>query len=69
MPTPRDSWIRELKQAARLAAESGVDKETFLRRAFNIFLDANPGLRQELEDQRVVDELAELREAGRIAQA
>jgi hypothetical protein len=69
MATPRDTWTRELARAAKAAAESGVDKEAFLRRAFKAFLDASPGLREELEDQRVVAEIAQLREAGRIAQA
>jgi hypothetical protein len=73
MATPRDNWKRELRarlaRAATVAVEHGLDNEAFLRAAFTAYLDARPGLREELEDQRFADELAELREAGRVAQA
>jgi hypothetical protein len=73
MPTPRDTWIRELhkllSRAAALAVENDVDNEAFLRGAFAAYLDAQPGLREALEDQHIVAELAALREAGRVAQA
>ncbi|MBX3161810.1 MAG: hypothetical protein KF773_37960 [Deltaproteobacteria bacterium] len=73
MPTPRDSWIRELHallaRAAAMAVEHGVENDAFLRGAFAAYLDARPGLREELEHQQMVAELAALREAGRVASA
>jgi hypothetical protein len=58
-----------LARAAALAVANGIDNDAFLRGAFNAYLDARPGLREELEHQRVVAEIDALREAGLVAQA
>ena len=58
-----------LASAATLCAEHGVDLEAWMKAAWTAYVEARPGLREELEDARLAAELANLRDAGRLPQA
>ena len=64
------SNINELLQrAAEAAARDGVSSDEFVNSAWQAFLAANPGMRQELEEKALRAELKKLRKAGLIATA
>lgn len=58
-----------LLRAAKLAADHGVPVETFVQAAWSAYLDARPGLREELATKELVDELRELRRRGKVGTA
>lgn len=58
-----------LAQAAARCVEQGLDLEAFLQGAWTAYLEARPGLREHLEELRLRQQLEEIREAGRMAQA
>ena len=70
---PPEAWLQELamllEQAASLAAANGLEGEVFKRAAWNAFLDAKPGLRQQLEDKQLRAELRKLRKRGLVGSA
>ena len=69
-PTHPIADLREvLASAASKAAEQGLDLDDFMRAAWQSFMDAKPGLREQLEDLRLTQELAELRELGKVGLA
>jgi hypothetical protein len=69
-PTHPVAALREiLATAATKAAEEGVDLDDFMRVAWQSYMDAKPGLREQLEDLRLTHELAELREQGKVGLA
>jgi hypothetical protein len=55
-----------LAQAAALAVERGSELEEFMRAAWNAFVDAQPGLRQQIEEMQLFAEFARLRQSGRM---
>jgi hypothetical protein len=58
-----------LKQAADAAASEGISSEAFMQFAWQAFLTAHPGMREELEDKALRSELKKLRKRGLIATA
>jgi hypothetical protein len=70
---PSKPWTVQLEellaQAAALAARHGVDAEDFMRSAWSAYIDARPGLREQLEEAQLKNQLEELRQAGRIGEA
>ena len=62
--------LREvLASAASKAAEHGLDLDDFMRFAWQSFMDAKPGLQEQLETMRLTKEIAELREMGKVGLA
>ncbi|HEU0032800.1 MAG TPA: hypothetical protein VFQ53_19345 [Kofleriaceae bacterium] len=73
-PVPDESsWTDEvealLDKAAELAAQHGIESDDFMRAAWGAFLDARPGLREEIEDKQLRAELRKLRKRGLVAAA
>jgi hypothetical protein len=72
MTKPED-WTEELEtlllHAADLSARHEVGKEAFMAAAWNAFLAARPGLREELEERELKSQLKKLRKQGMIALA
>jgi len=70
---PDLGWIRELGtllgQAAQLAAAHGLEGDAFKRAAWDAYLDARPGLRQELEVKQLKAQLRKLRRLGLVGSA
>lgn len=58
-----------LAQAAELGARHGVDADAFMRGAWSAYIDARPGLREQLEEMQLKNQLEELRKLGRIGEA
>ncbi len=58
-----------LLRAADLSAQQDLSKEEFMAAAWNAYLAARPGLRQELEDREIKSQLKKLRKQGLIALA
>jgi hypothetical protein len=57
-------------QAAALAASSaGVNLDEFLRQAWSAYVDSRPGLREHLADTQLVQQIQELRAAGKVGLA
>lgn len=67
------AWLQEvsalLDKAAQIAAANGLDGDVFKRAAWNAYLDARPGLRQELEDKQLRAQLRKLRKRGLVGEA
>lgn len=69
-PVPWTVQLEQLlAQAAALGARHGVDAEDFMRSAWSAYVDARPGLREQLEEAQLKNQLEELRKAGRIGEA
>jgi hypothetical protein len=58
-----------LAKAAALAASTGVSLDAFADGAWQAWLEAKPGLREELEARAIADKLGELRERGLVGSA
>jgi len=58
-----------LHRAAVEAASEGVSSEEFVNAAWQAFLAAHPGMREQLEDKALRSELKKLRKRGLIATA
>jgi len=67
--TNRDDIAGLLKRAADAAASEGVPSEAFMQVAWQAFLTAHPGMREELEEKALRSELKKLRKRGLIAAA
>ena len=67
------SWQSELSnlltRAAKLGVDHGIDMEPFVRDAVSAYIEASPGMREALEEERLKETLAEMRKRGRIARA
>lgn len=67
------AWIEEvgvlLDKAAKIAAANGLEGELFKRAAWHAYLDARPGLRQELEHKQLRAQLRKLRKRGLVGEA
>lgn len=70
---PAKPWTAQLEellaQAAELCARHGVDADSFMKGAWAAYIDARPGLREQLEEMHLKGQLDELRKAGRIGAA
>ncbi len=60
---------QQLLEAARAAASVGTSLEDFMAEAWNAFMEARPGLREQLADLQLLAQLEELRGSGRIGEA
>ena len=58
-----------LARAADLSARQDVPKEEFMAAAWNAYLEARPGLREELEIRELKSQLKKLRKQGLLALA
>jgi hypothetical protein len=58
-----------LAHAADLSARQDVPKEEFMAAAWNAYLEARPGLREQLEERELKSQLKKLRKQGLIALA
>jgi hypothetical protein len=67
------TWQNEvselLARAAKLCVENDVDVDPFVRGAYSAYLDARPGLKEQLEEMQLRAQLEEMRKEGRIALA
>jgi hypothetical protein len=67
------AWVTELQElltrAAKLSTKHGVSSDDFMSAAWNAVLDANPGLREELIDKELRQQLKRLRRQGLMPQA
>ncbi len=72
-PEPAKPWpavVSELlAKAAALCVDHGVDLEQFMRGAWTAYVEGRPGYREFLEEQELIGQLEELRNAGKIGQA
>jgi len=70
---PQRPWhfevSRLLTQAATLCIEHGLEIDAYLSGAWAAYVDARPGMRSQLEELQLRDQLDELRKLGRVAQA
>jgi hypothetical protein len=69
MSNKRDDLAGLLKGAAEVAASEGIPSESFMAVAWQAYLTAHPGMREELEDKALRSELKKLRKRGLIASA
>jgi hypothetical protein len=69
MSNHRDDLAGALQRAAELAASEGIPSDAFMTIAWQAFLAAHPGMREELEDKALRAELKKLRKQGLIANA
>lgn len=58
-----------LLHAADLSARQDLSKEEFMAAAWNAYLAARPGLREQLEEREIKNQLKKLRKQGLIALA
>lgn len=58
-----------LSQAAALCVANGVDLDTWMSGAWSIYVEARPGMRDQLEEMHLRGQLDELRRLGRLASA
>lgn len=58
-----------LAAAASAAADAGVDLDSFMSAAWTAFMEARPGLREQLEHLHLLAQLECLRQAGKLGQA
>jgi len=70
---PRRPWQAEigalLTQAAALCVEHGVDLDNFMKGAWSAYVESRPGMREQLEEMELRDQLDEIRKLGRMAEA
>ncbi|HVK88960.1 MAG TPA: hypothetical protein VM513_32795 [Kofleriaceae bacterium] len=58
-----------LAAAAELCVEHGLDVDTFMKGAWNAYVEARPGMRDYLEEMQLRNQLDELRKLGRMGEA
>ncbi len=58
-----------LARAGKLAASMGVNLDTWMKEAWSAYVDAQPGLREHIEDMQLLAQLSALRESGKMAQS
>jgi hypothetical protein len=58
-----------LARAAERCAEHEIDLDSFMRGAYAAYLEARPGMREQLADMQLRLQLDEMRKLGRIATA
>lgn len=66
---PAEEILRHLRVAAQLSETVGVDKDAFMAACWAAFLDARPGLREELAERELAQQLEVLRDRGMMAEA
>lgn len=68
-PTTLEQLDAHLASAALAASASGVNLDEFIRQAWSAYVDARPGLREHLADAQLVQQIQELRSAGKVGLA
>jgi predicted type IV restriction endonuclease len=58
-----------LSQAASLCVQHGVEVEAFMNGAWSAYVEARPGMRDQLEEAQLRGQLDELRRLGRMGAA
>jgi hypothetical protein len=58
-----------LARAAELAVALGVNLDAFMGAAYASYLAANPGLRRDIPDTRLLTRMSQLRHRGGVAEA
>lgn len=58
-----------LIEAATLCIQHGLDVDVYMSSAWAAYVEARPGMRDQLEELELRDQLEELRKAGRIGAA
>lgn len=58
-----------LARAAQLSVQQGLATDAFMNAAWNAHLDANPGMRDELIERELRQQLKKLRRQGLMPQA
>ena len=68
--TDSNTEVRDLMlRAATRAAEQGLDLDGYMRVAWLAYMEASPGLRQQLEEMQLAAQFEALRRSGRLGQA
>jgi hypothetical protein len=72
-PTITRPWQAEvgqlLQRAAALCSEHGVEVDAYMSGAWSAYVEARPGLREQLEEAQLREQLEELRKLGRLGEA
>lgn len=58
-----------LHEAAAAAVAAGVELEPWMQAAWAAYVEHRPGLRRELEDLQLANQLDELRQRGQVGEA
>lgn len=58
-----------LVAAAESAAQAGIDLDAFMSNAWGAFMEARPGLREQIEHIQLLAQLENLRQSGRLGEA
>ncbi|HET9627458.1 MAG TPA: hypothetical protein VFP84_39145 [Kofleriaceae bacterium] len=58
-----------LQRAAALCTEHGVEVDAYMSGAWTAYIEARPGMREQLEEAQLREQLGELRRLGRMAEA
>lgn len=58
-----------LHQAAALCVQHGVDVDAFMNGAWSAYVETRPGMRDQLEEMQLRNQLDELRKLGRLGTA
>ena len=67
--SPHQQVIHSLEAAAEQAAQAGVPLDEFMHRAWSAYVDARPGMREQLADSQLIHQIQELRAAGKVGTA
>jgi hypothetical protein len=70
---PRVPWYTEvselLSHAAELCVQHGLDVDSFMKGAWSAYVESRPGMREQLEEMQLREQLEELRKLGRLGEA
>lgn len=67
--TPPIQHVELLGAAAEAAAHNGIELDAFMSAAWAAFMEARPGLREQIEHIQLVAQLESMRQAGKLGQA
>jgi hypothetical protein len=62
-------YLELLVAAAESAAQAGIDLDAFMSNAWGAFMEARPGLREQIEHIQLLAQLESMRQAGKLGQA
>jgi hypothetical protein len=58
-----------LQRAAALCIEHGVEMDAYMSGAWSAYIEGRPGMREQLEEAQLREQLDELRRLGRMGEA
>jgi hypothetical protein len=58
-----------LGRAGALAASMSIELDAWMKAAWSAYVDAQPGLREHLEDMHLIAQLTKLHQSGRMGKA